>query len=574
MVKRQFKKAVIRVASMMLLLSGASLSAATISVKTDRQDVGLNESFLMVFESDSSVDDDPDFSALNTDFQILSRSSSSNMSIVNGKISSTKKWQLTVLARRAGKLIIPPVSFGKDLSQASFVNVKSGRSATSKSGADRNIFIEVEVDEPAPYVQAQVIYTIRLFLSVAASNASLSEPGISNAKAIIERINEDSRYQVARAGRRFEVVERRYTIYPQVSGSITIEPVTFQGQTNRSAFSIFDPFGPQPKTIVERSEAITLKVKPVPESFPGNDWLPAKMLVINESWPNNPPSFQVGEPLTRTITLTAQGQMASQLPVMEDWIPDDFKQYPDQPILNDDKKVNGITATRQEKTAIIPNQAGKYVLPEISVPWWNTESDQLEYAKITERQIDVAASQNSVTTQSSPLKTPQLDPVQLGEPEVSPPAQTVSTGEAGNAFWQWLSGGLTLAWIATLLLWWRSRSRPAAEKEDGRQLKMKSVIKLIHQACRDNNSSATRQSLLDWARLKWGATAPLSLGEIGKRCSSELAGEIAELNDSLYSKQAGSWSGEGLWQAFNEFQRAASEDVRQDEGELKPLYKL
>ena len=62
--------------------------AATITVTTDRASVGLNESFMMTFESDSSVDSDPDFSPLNKDFQILSRNSSSNLSIVNGKISS------------------------------------------------------------------------------------------------------------------------------------------------------------------------------------------------------------------------------------------------------------------------------------------------------------------------------------------------------------------------------------------------------------------------------------------------------------------------------------------------------
>ncbi len=111
--------------SLIILVHAQLLQATTITVKTDRQDVGLNESFVMIFESDGSVDDDPDFSPLQKDFQILSRSSSSNMSIVNGKISSTKTWKLTALARREGKLVIPPVSFGKDRSQPSFVNVKN-----------------------------------------------------------------------------------------------------------------------------------------------------------------------------------------------------------------------------------------------------------------------------------------------------------------------------------------------------------------------------------------------------------------------------------------------------------------
>ena len=253
-----------------------SVAAATIKVTSDRDPVGLNESFMLTFESDSSVDSEPDFSPLNKDFQVLSRNSSRNMRIVNGKISSSKKWQLTVLARRAGKLLVPAIRFGKDRSQASFVNVTSGRSSASTSKKDEDIFVEVMVDSNNPYVQSEVVYTVRLFLAVSTSNASLSEPGVSGTSAVIERLGEDSNFQTNRGGERYNVVERRYAIYPQISGSMTIEPVMFQGQINRSAFSLFDPFGPQPKTIIERSVPITLEVKTVPDKFPGGYWIPAR----------------------------------------------------------------------------------------------------------------------------------------------------------------------------------------------------------------------------------------------------------------------------------------------------------
>ena len=287
-------------------LFAVNSQAATITVTTDRDTVGLNESFMMIFESKGSVDGDPDFSPLNKDFQILSRNSSSNMSIVNGKISISKKWQLTVLARRAGKIPIPAVGFGSDRSQVSSVNVDSGKSSSSGLKSNRDIFIEVDVDPLSPYVQSEVIYTIRLFLSVATSNASLSEPGISGTNAVIERLGEDRNFQTNRKGKRYNVVERRYAIYPQVSGSMTIEPVMFQGQINRNAFSRFDPFGPQAKTLIERSAPVTLEVKTVPEQFPTGYWIPAKKLTLTESWPQDPPQFQVGEPLTRTLTLMAE----------------------------------------------------------------------------------------------------------------------------------------------------------------------------------------------------------------------------------------------------------------------------
>ena len=563
--------------SLVILLHVQLSQATTITVKTDRQDVGLNESFVMIFESDGSVDDDPDFSPLQKDFQILSRSSSSNMSIVNGKISSTKTWKLTALARREGKLVIPSISFGKDRSQPSFVNVKTGRGSISKPGSGEDIFLEVEVNEPSPYVQAEVIYTVRLFLSVAVSNASLTEVPQLDADAIVERIDEDKRYQVRRAGKRYEVIERRYAIYPLASGRVSIEPVTFQGQTSRSAFSIFDPFGPEPRTIVERSERLSLDVRPVPGSFPGQNWLPAKLLLLNETWSKEPPVFQAGEPITRTLTLNAKGQVASQLPVLDEWQVPGFKLYPDQPVMNDEKKADGTTATRQEKTAIIPEQAGRYTLPAIKIPWWNTEKDRLEYAELPAREVEVqaAAGSSSVPGQQAEVTAPQLDPLQVEEPAETGSAPGPEMQVTDGGIWRGLSAGLALAWLLTLFLWWKqSRASSPREEDNERGLKLRTVLSELKAACAGNNPGASKQALLAWARLNWGQDAPASLGGIAGHCPAPLAAEIAKLNDSLYSRDGGDWQGDALWKLFSEYLDAGKDSNTEHAGELKPLYKI
>jgi hypothetical protein len=530
----------------------------------------------MVFESNGSVDDDPDFSPLNKDFQILSRSTSSNMSIVNGKISSTKKWQLSVLARRAGNIPIPAVSFGSDRSQASSINVSKGRTSASASKSNQDIFIEVEAEPLSPYVQSEVIYTVRLFLSVATSNASLSEPGISGANAVIERLGEDSNFQTNRKGRRYNVVERRYAIYPQVSGSMTIEPVMFQGQINRNAFSHFDPFGPQPKTLVERSQLITLEVQSVAKQFPSGHWIPAKKLTLTESWSQDPPFFQVGEPLTRTLTLVAEGQTASQLLELPEWVPDAFKQYPDQAVLNDSKSDKGITATRQEKVAIIPNQAGEFVLPEISVPWWNTITNTLEYARIPERKITVAPLSTNSATEL--LTMPTLEaPVNVTE-ENSEPVLDTNTGNepvSNSTFWQTLSGGLALAWLITLLFWWRSRNETKSETvQDDKSIRLKQVLKDVEAACKANQTDELKHALLLWGQCIWSDSPPTSLGEIGRRSPDELAKKISQLNNVLYSQKKDRWDGEMFWQAFKNNLALSGNKSKEQTGELEPLYRL
>ena len=564
----------------MSLLISSIVAAATITVTADRNPVGLNESFTLTFESDSSVDSEPDFSPLNKGFQILSRNSNSSMSIVNGKISSSKKWKLTALARRAGKLIIPSVRFGKDTSKASFLTVSSSRRPSSKSSGVQDIFIEVEVEPQNAYVQSEVIYTVRLFLSVATSNASLSEPGISGANAVIERLGEDSNFQTNRSSRRFNVVERRYAIYPQVSGSMTIEPVMFQGQTGRNAFSLFnDPYGSQPRTVIERSEPITLEVKAVPDTFPGGHWIPAKELRLTEAWSQDPPEFQVGEPLTRTLTLVALGQTASQLEGLPEWVPEAFKQYPDQPVLSDDKNDSGITATRVEKVAIIPNSAGEYVLPEIRVPWWNTDTNKLEYARIAERKIVVKGITEN--NRAGMVDAPRLDDLSVSLEDngtiIADPRSVGGNGEPalGLNFWQLLSAGLALAWIFTCILWWRARApRDTQVAQNNKILRLKEAIGSVEKASLEGDVNKLKQALLDWAQLAWPDDRPTSLGEIARRSPTELKVELEGLNNSLYSQQKAVFDGTAFWQTFKNNIAFNSKQKNKPIGELEPLYRL
>ena len=181
-----------------------------------------------------------------------------------------------------------------------------------------------------------------MFRSVATANASLSDPpDVSGATAVVEKIGDDKSYDTRRGGKAFNVVERRYAIYPQGSGNLTIEPVVFQGQISNGMSFFSNPFGRQPRTVVVQSDPITLNVRAIPKTFTGGQWLPARDITLSEEWSQYPLKFKVDEPLTRTITLTARGLTSSQLPELPKWQSPDFKQYPDQPKLEDDKKSSG-----------------------------------------------------------------------------------------------------------------------------------------------------------------------------------------------------------------------------------------
>src|SRR5690606_14450409 len=90
-----------------------------------------------------------------------------------------------------------------------------------------------------------------------------------------------------------------------------------------------------------RSPSIRLQVRPVPDSFPaGAPWLPARNLKLVQSWQPDPGiDLLSGEPLTRTLSLSAEGLNASQLPALQSLTSEPgqappLRQYADQPQLH------------------------------------------------------------------------------------------------------------------------------------------------------------------------------------------------------------------------------------------------
>jgi len=209
------------------LLATTIVQAANITVTASRNPVTLDSSFHLIYEADSSVDDDPDFSPVYKGFDVLSSSQSTNMRSVNGNWSLKKSWDLTVMAKDVGRFTIPAINFGKDISPAIQITVSNSTSpglSTPKGQASipAKIFLEGSIDKKTGWIQSQFIYSVRLFRTVNITGASLTEPETSDADAIIQQLSED-RYQSTRQGIQYEVIERRYAIFPQKSGTLKIK---------------------------------------------------------------------------------------------------------------------------------------------------------------------------------------------------------------------------------------------------------------------------------------------------------------------------------------------------------------
>lgn len=262
-----------------LLLAASWLQAAEIQVAVDRNPVGLNESFQIVFTANGEPDGSPDFAPLQANFEILDQQRSSNASWVNGRSSRTEQWVVRAMARQAGELLIPPIAFGADSSKPLKIKVSENQ---SEPQSNEDLFLEVEATPDKPYVQSQVLYTLRLYRRVQITQASLNEPEVKD--AVVEKLGEDSTYSTQLKGVDYWVTERKYAIFPQQSGIFTVAPLTLNAEVVANQQPRFNGFFNRQMTENRRvaSKAVTLNVQPVPAGFKGAAWLSAESVTVSE----------------------------------------------------------------------------------------------------------------------------------------------------------------------------------------------------------------------------------------------------------------------------------------------------
>jgi hypothetical protein len=568
----------------LLLISAPALAAANITARLDRNPVSLDESFHLVYEADSNVDD-PDFSALDRDFEILSSSQSTNMRSINGSWSLKKSWDLTLISKQAGVFTIPPVSFGSDASPSLRITVKKASQAPgmpqNATGEQAPLFLEVETDSKQAWVQSQIVYTVRLLRTVNISSASLSEPETSDPDAIIERLGDDASYDTTRNGVRYAVIERKYAIYPQHSGKLTINPLRFDGNVatpNVRPRSFMDSFmslntGSRKRVLSKR---VDVDVKPAPAGTAIDKWLPAKSLNLTETWSTDVSQLKTGEPVTRTLILQADGLMAEQLPEPKLGEINGLKQYPDKAQLENTPGNDGFSGTRQVKVAMIPTHAGDYKLPAIEIPWFNTRTGKMETARLPGVELhSIGAASAAAAPPVATTPVMQSQPAASKSIDTSKPQTVEQPAVVEGGFWRWISLALAIGWIATTLLLLGNRRRnPATEHSTARPrpAPLQPLKKAVAAACAGKDAHQTKNALLDWARARWPDEAITSLSDIAACSGEPLAAEIHKLSDALYSREA-EWNPDALRAAFDGAGKNTKPRRHSETPVLEPLYK-
>ena len=165
-----------------------NISLASVIATIDRPQVELNETFTLKIIVDTAIDEEPDASALEEDFFVGSRSQLSNTTIINGQISRSRTWTYALMAKRPGKLIIPPVIIANEKSLPIDILITPQSEAIL---GEADIFVSAELDMNENYVQAQTLLKIKIYRMVQTRQPRLYEPEISGVETLIEIAGDD-----------------------------------------------------------------------------------------------------------------------------------------------------------------------------------------------------------------------------------------------------------------------------------------------------------------------------------------------------------------------------------------------
>jgi hypothetical protein len=403
-------------------------------------------------------------------------------------------------------------------------------------------------------VQAQVILTLRIYHSVSLyDDSSLSPLRMNDAR--VEQLGEPRTYEKDINGVRHGVIEVRYAIFPQNSGTLEIPGQTFNATlVAKRSNEDSNPFGPPTgKQIRVVSPSIPLQIGPKPADYPKDaPWLPARSLSLSETWSPQPEEAKAGESLTRNLMLRVEGLSSAQLPPLPITLPEGLRHYPDQPQLANEASDQGMIGSREEREALIADKAGPVELPPVEVVWWNTQERRVERTSLPARTLQVAAN------------------AQLEE-HTEPPAAPSETLVRDALLWPWQLACALLS-LTTLLgfgLWWRARSQPAVIRVAQAGPSTRTLLDELRRACQANDSHATRQALDAWARQQ-----PETLADMAARFVP-LSDALDGLNGALYSDSEGgrNWQGEDLWRAIRTLPGADPDAPPTPEASsLPPLY--
>ncbi len=383
-----------------LLLTPYSLRAQEpppLSVTVDRATLSPSDTLLLTIEVNSPAMSSPQPTLPPfTGFNVVGRSNSSQISIINGAISSKVIYQYRLQPAQSGTLTIAPVTVTVNdqthSSQPIIIQVTAGAAPTSPpppanpptasgGGASptglvgQDLYVESEVDNAKPYLGQQIVYTFRFYQGINLYSQPRYNPpkftGFWN-----ESQPEQSQHDTQAANRVYRVTELRTILFPTVVGATTFEES-----------SLMIPGGLFDQDTVLKTQPIPMEVRPLPPDAPPEFKGAIGQFTITATL--NLTQTKVNEPITLLVTLSGKGNINNLpdpvWPELAGW-----RAFQSKATMNSQVAEGKLGGQRVYERLMVPGKPGNFTIPPLSYTYFDPLSGQYLTAKSEPLAVNIA----------------------------------------------------------------------------------------------------------------------------------------------------------------------------------------
>ncbi len=405
------------------LLFSTAISAQSISIQVSADQVSVGESVLISYTIDGSVDDFslPDFKG----FKVYQSGQSTNVSIINGKVSKSITYNITIVPLSAGTFEIAParaVVNGKKVASSPFSievlnNGNQPRSQnqgqnsygqTAPQSSQRidpptenwkdNILLLAEADKKKIYVGEQVTITYKLLRRLDFQTMEVEKLPVFKGflSEEMEIPNHQAEGVMEYRGQRFYYQAfRKVALFAAQAGKQTIDPLIARGVIlipDKDPFfgtTLFQTTTPKMAVISSNSlqvEVIPLPVENQPENFSGAVGQFDASRTVSSS------NIAQGQSATMSVDIRGWGNLKAISPLKVD-LGSSVEGF--EPEIIDNPKKNGESygGIRTFNYAVVPQKTGNIIIPPYEFVYFDPHEKNYITKELPEIALSVSPAQ-------------------------------------------------------------------------------------------------------------------------------------------------------------------------------------
>ncbi|MFM2224135.1 MAG: hypothetical protein RJA07_337 [Bacteroidota bacterium] len=348
---------------------------------------------------------------------------SSNMTFVNGKMSSSMSFTYFLQAAKEGKFTFAPATAttaqGNIESNEITIEIKGSlpkqqnnqtqqqQSTLATPDLSKEVFLKVFVDKTNVYEGEQITATYKLYFKVNIGNPQFDKlPSLNGFWSQNYDIPQRPATQENVNGVIYNVAElKRVALFPQQGGTLTIDPIKMKlvaqikakrKKSNNPLDNFFnDPFFDDPffspvenVPLEIQSGAVSINVKPLPANKPESFTGAVGRFRMNASADKT--NISTDDAITYKVTISGNGNInLFDNPAVK--MSSDFEVYDPKIAENIPKDANPIGGSKTFEYLIIPRVAGDYKIPALAFSYFDL--DKHDYVTLNSSEINLTIKQ-------------------------------------------------------------------------------------------------------------------------------------------------------------------------------------